>query len=104
MLLGPFPFVFFSFSRLLGFESALALGVKEVAIFGAASESFSKKNINCSIDESFSRFEEVTKLAQKHNIRIRGYVSCILGCPYEGTIDTAVVLKFSRRLLYLVCY
>lgn len=87
-----------------GYESAYELGVKEVAIFGAASESFSKKNINCSIDESFARFEEVTKVAIKQGVKVRGYVSCVIGCPYEGKIDPKVVLKVTKRLLDLGCY
>lgn len=87
-----------------GYESARELGVKEVAIFGAASESFSKKNINCSIDESFARFEEVTKVALKDGVKVRGYVSCVIGCPYEGKIDPKVVLKVTKRLLELGCY
>ncbi len=68
-----------------GLESAAALQVREVAVFGAASESFSQKNINCSIAESILRFQEVANVAiQQHHMRVRGYVSCVLGCPYEG--------------------
>jgi hydroxymethylglutaryl-CoA lyase len=61
--------------------------VKEVAVFGAASESFSQKNINCTIDESLARFKLVCDKALQHDIRVRGYVSCVLGCPYEGKIE-----------------
>jgi hydroxymethylglutaryl-CoA lyase len=60
--------------------------VKEVAVFGAASESFSKKNINCSIDESLERFKAVCDVALRNDIKVRGYVSCVLGCPYEGHV------------------
>lgn len=68
-----------------GLEGAAALQVQEVAAFGAASESFSQKNINCSIAESLQRFEEVCNVAIKqNNMKVRGYVSCVLGCPYEG--------------------
>eukprot|EP01035_Chromulina_nebulosa_P018604 gene18604-24333_t len=87
-----------------GFESALKSGVKEIAVFGAASESFSLRNINCSIDESISRFESVCQEAIKNNIRVRGYVSCVLGCPYEGKIDPQVVKRVTKRLLDLGCY
>jgi hydroxymethylglutaryl-CoA lyase len=72
--------------NLQGFEAALAAGATEVAVFGAASESFSRKNINCSIAESLVRFEPVMAAAQAAGVRVRGYVSCVLGCPYEGEI------------------
>jgi len=88
-----------------GFEMAASLGVQEVAVFGAASESFSKKNINCSIDESLVRFEEVCSAALAENIRVRGYVSCVLGCPYEGkTIKPEKVGYVTQRLLDMGCY
>ena len=64
----------------------MKLGVEEVAVFGAASESFSQKNINCSVEESLGRFKAVCDLAIQNNIKVRGYVSCVLGCPYEGEI------------------
>ena len=89
---------------MIGFETAMACGVKEVAIFGAASESFSKKNINCTIAESLERFEPVMQAAADNDVRVRGYVSCVLGCPYEGVIDPAVVADVSRRLLDMGCY
>src|SRR5436853_7718835 len=72
--------------NLKGFEAARAAGATEVAVFAAASEAFSKKNINCSIAESFERFRPVTEAAKAANIKVRGYVSCVLGCPYEGDI------------------
>nr|XP_030730891.1 hydroxymethylglutaryl-CoA lyase, mitochondrial isoform X5 [Globicephala melas] len=76
-----------------GFQAAVAAGAKEVAVFGAASELFSKKNINCSIDESVQRFDEILKAARAASIPVRGYVSCVLGCPYEGKISPAKVAE-----------
>jgi isopropylmalate/homocitrate/citramalate synthase len=87
-----------------GLEAAVASGVDEIAIFGAASESFSRKNINCSIDESFERFKPVVETALGHGMRVRGYVSCVLGCPYEGPVDPAVVTDVAERLMRLGCY
>ncbi len=78
-------------------------GAKEVAVFGAASESFSRKNINCSIEESIKRFKEVVIEAKKNGIRIRGYVSCVCGCPYEGPIAPSAVAKASRSFYTLKC-
>jgi hydroxymethylglutaryl-CoA lyase len=72
--------------NLKGFEAARAAGATEVAIFGAASESFSKKNINCSIAESLERFRPVAEAASAAKVKVRGYISCVLGCPYEGAI------------------
>ncbi|XP_021247399.1 3-hydroxymethyl-3-methylglutaryl-CoA lyase, cytoplasmic isoform X4 [Numida meleagris] len=79
--------------NLKGFHSAIAAGATEVSVFGAASESFSKMNINCSIEESIEKFEEVAKSARNMNIPVRGYVSCALGCPYEGDIIPAKVAE-----------
>ncbi len=90
--------------NLKGFERALAAGADEVAVFGAASEAFSQKNINCSIAESLARFEPVMAAAAAANIPVRGYVSCVLGCPYEGDIAPAAVLEVSARLLDMGCY
>ncbi|KAJ8321980.1 hypothetical protein KUTeg_000451 [Tegillarca granosa] len=73
--------------NLKGFKAAVEAGANEVAIFGAASESFSKKNINCDIDESLKRFEEVMIAANETKTPVRGYVSCVLGCPYEGQVN-----------------
>merc|ERR1712117_385083 len=70
-----------------GYKAALECGASEVAIFGAASESFSKKNINCSIEESLSRFGPVVEAAKSDGVKVRGYVSCVVGCPYEGKIQ-----------------
>jgi hydroxymethylglutaryl-CoA lyase len=90
--------------NLQGFERALAAGVDEVAVFGAASEAFSQKNINCSVAESLQRFEPVMAAAAAAGIPVRGYVSCVLGCPYEGEIAAAKVLDVSRALLDMGCY
>ena len=90
--------------NLRGFENALAAGVDEVAVFGAASESFSQKNINCSIAQSLERFLPVMEAAQKHNIPVRGYVSTVLGCPYEGHIAPEQVAKVAKDLADMGCY
>jgi len=90
--------------NLKGFESALAVGCKEVAVFTAASESFTRKNINCSIDESFEKFADVMAAAKANDIKVRGYVSCMVDCPYEGAIDPQQVVKVSQRLLDMGCY
>lgn len=87
-----------------GMEGALAAGVTEIAVFAAASETFSQKNINCSIAESLARFDPVIALAQKNDIKVRGYVSCVVGCPYEGAIDPAVVAEVSTALYDRGCY
>lgn len=87
-----------------GLEAALESGVDEIAVFGAASESFSCKNINCSIEESLVRFGEVSKAARSQGLRVRGYVSCVLGCPYEGAVAPALVAEISERLLKAGCY
>ena len=90
--------------NLQGFEAALAAGATEVAVFGAASESFSRKNINCSIAESLVRFEPVMAAAQAAGIRVRGYVSCVLGCPYEGEVDPQAVADVAATLYQMGCY
>ncbi len=87
-----------------GMQRALAVGVSEIAVFTAASESFNHKNINCSIDESFARFAPVFELAREHGIAVRGYVSCALGCPYEGAIGPAAVASVAARLHTAGCY
>lgn len=86
-----------------GYENARAAGVREIAVFAAATESFSQKNINCSIDDSLQRFEAVCRQALADNVRIRGYISCVLGCPYEGEVNPANVVRISRDLLQLGC-
>ncbi|MBL4823214.1 MAG: hydroxymethylglutaryl-CoA lyase [Colwellia sp.] len=87
-----------------GFEAALAVNADEVAIFGAASQSFSQKNINCSIEESLERFMPIMQAAKQANIKVRGYVSCVLGCPYEGDIDPEQVAKVAEKLFAMGCY
>ena len=87
-----------------GLEAALAAGAKEIAIFGAASESFSQKNINCSIEESLARFNPVCESALSQGVRVRGYISCVLGCPYEGSIEPVAVLKVAEKLMQMGCY
>ncbi|MCS6118781.1 hydroxymethylglutaryl-CoA lyase [Shewanella baltica] len=87
-----------------GFELALDAKASEVAIFGAASQSFSQRNINCSIEESIERFIPLMELAKAHNIPVRGYVSCVLGCPYEGEIAVSEVARVSEILYKMGCY
>jgi isopropylmalate/homocitrate/citramalate synthase len=90
--------------NLRGFESAVAAGAREVAVFAAASEAFSQKNINCSIDESLARFAPVFDAARASGIPVRGYVSCVLGCPYEGAVDAQLVADVAGRLFEAGCY
>ena len=87
-----------------GFEKALEAGATEVAVFGAASEAFSKKNINCSIVESVERFRLIIAAAQKSEIRVRGYISCVLGCPYQGVVPVADVVKLALQMSEMGCY
>ncbi|HEY5790416.1 MAG TPA: hydroxymethylglutaryl-CoA lyase, partial [Gammaproteobacteria bacterium] len=81
-----------------GLEAAVAAGAEEIAVFGAASESFSRKNINCSVAESLERFRPVCSEALRLGLQVRGYVSCVLGCPYEGEIEPAAVATVARAL------
>jgi isopropylmalate/homocitrate/citramalate synthase len=90
--------------NLRGFEAAVAAGATEVAVFAAASETFSQRNINCSIAESLERFAPVFDAARAVQIRVRGYVSCVLGCPYEGAVDAARVADVAGRLFEAGCY
>lgn len=90
--------------NLQGLEAAIGAGASEVAVFAAASESFSRRNINCSIDESLDRFAPVMERAAALGIRVRGYVSCVLGCPYEGEIAADAVAHVAKRLRDLGCY
>jgi hydroxymethylglutaryl-CoA lyase len=87
-----------------GMEGALAAKVTEIAVFTAASESFTQKNINCTIQESMDRFAPVIETAKAHGIKVRGYVSCALGCPYEGRIEPAKVADVAARLHAMGCY
>lgn len=84
-----------------GMHKALEVGVKEIAIFTAASELFNQRNINCSIDESIVRFNTVMDLAKKYRIKVRGYISCVLGCPYEGEVQPPKVAEVTQKLLDL---
>lgn len=90
--------------NLKGFEAARAAGATEVAIFGAASEAFSRKNINCSIVESLERFRPVAEAARKADVKVRGYVSCVLGCPYEGEVAPQRVADVAGALYEMGCY
>ena len=90
--------------NLKGFEAARAAGATEVAIFGAASETFSRKNINCSIAESLERFRPVAEAARKNDVKVRGYVSCVLGCPYEGDVAPQRVAEVAGELYDMGCY
>ncbi|ALG74827.1 hydroxymethylglutaryl-CoA lyase [Azospirillum thiophilum] len=90
--------------NLKGLEGALAARADEVAVFGAASESFSRKNINCSIAESLDRFAPVMERAKAEGVPVRGYVSCVLGCPYEGEISPGAVAEVAERLYAMGCY
>jgi len=87
-----------------GFEAAAIAGAKEIAVFSAASEVFSQRNINCSIGQSLERFAPVIEAAHLCNIRVRGYVSCVLGCPYQGDVSLEAVADVSHRLLEMGCY
>ena len=82
----------------------MAAGADEVAVFGAASETFSRKNINCSIAESLQRFQEVMRAAQQRGVPVRGYVSCVLGCPYEGAIAASAVADVAASLYEMGCH
>jgi hydroxymethylglutaryl-CoA lyase len=90
--------------NLKGFEAARAAGATEVAVFAAASEAFSKKNINCSIAESLERFKPVMDAARSSKVKVRGYVSCVLGCPYEGEIQPEKVAQVADALYQMGCY
>ncbi|MEJ2743112.1 MAG: hydroxymethylglutaryl-CoA lyase, partial [Gammaproteobacteria bacterium] len=87
-----------------GLDRALAAGVDEIAVFAAASETFSQKNINCSIAESLSRFAPMIKRASAARVPIRGYLSCVLGCPYEGDVEPERVAELSAELMEMGCY
>ncbi|KAK3136069.1 hypothetical protein QOZ80_5BG0427590 [Eleusine coracana subsp. coracana] len=89
--------------NLRGFESAVAAGAKEIAVFASASESFSKSNINCTIEESLVRYRDVTAAAKRHGLRIRGYVSCVIACPVEGAIQPSKVAYVAKELYNMGC-
>jgi len=90
--------------NLKGLELAHAVGVQEIALFAAATETFSQKNTNCSIAESIDRFDAVIERAQDFGIKVRGYVSCVLGCPYEGEVSADTVLMITQKLFDKGCY
>ncbi len=87
-----------------GYEVAKKIGVEEIALFSSTSDSFSKKNVNASVDETFKRMEEVAILAQRDNIKIRGYISTAFGCPYEGRIDLKKLMNVTERFMQLGVY
>ena len=90
--------------NLKGFEAACAAGAREVAVFGAASETFSRKNINCSIAQSLERFSPVVEAARANKMRVRGYISCAAGCPYEGEVKPQAVAALAEKLYKMGCY
>ena len=90
--------------NLKGFENAMDAQVDEIAVFAAASETFSQKNVNCSIEESLERFQDIFKQASEKKMPVRGYVSCIVECPYEGKVSPEKVLKVAAQLLDMGCY
>jgi hydroxymethylglutaryl-CoA lyase len=87
-----------------GFEAARAAGADEIAVFGAASETFSRKNINCGITESLERFAPVVEAAKAQGVRVRGYISCAVGCPYEGEVSPRAVADLAGKLFRMGCY
>ncbi|MEZ0392103.1 MAG: hydroxymethylglutaryl-CoA lyase [Pseudobdellovibrionaceae bacterium] len=87
-----------------GMRDALQSGVKEIAVFAASTESFSRANINCSIEESFQRFQPVLALAKKNKIKVRGYLSVCFGCPFEGKVSEKKVVELARKLYQMGCY
>ncbi|GAB2598212.1 hydroxymethylglutaryl-CoA lyase [Nitrincola alkalisediminis] len=90
--------------NLKGLEGAIAAKADEVAVFSAASEAFTQKNINCSIAESLERFIPVIETARQHGIRVRGYVSTVMGCPYQGEVSPSAVAKVAQQLIEMGCY
>ena len=90
--------------NLKGYEAAKAAGATEVAVFGAASEAFSRKNINCSIAESLERFQPVVEKALREKVKVRGYISCVVGCPYEGEVKPQKVAEVAGALFDMGCY
>ena len=87
-----------------GFERALEADAKEIAVFSAASETFTQKNTNCSIEESINRFRPVLEEAQKNNIQVRGYISCVLGCPYQGHVPVEDVINLAAKMIEMGCF
>ena len=87
-----------------GLQAAIDSGVSSIAVFTAASETFCQKNTNCSIKESLGRIEKICRIAKQHDIKVRGYISCVIGCPYEGNIKTDVVVNIAEQLHHAGCY
>ena len=87
-----------------GLIAALAVGVSEIAVFSSASETFSRRNTNCSIQQGLERFDEVCVAAQASGVRVRGYISCVLGCPYEGSVEPGRVADIASELMRMGCY
>ena len=87
-----------------GFEKALESDAKEIAVFSAASEAFTQKNTNCSIEESINRFRPVLEEAKKNNIPVRGYISCVLGCPYQGNVAVEDVVNLAAKMTEMGCF
>jgi hydroxymethylglutaryl-CoA lyase len=87
-----------------GFTDALAAGVKHITVFASATEAFSQANINCTIEQSFERFEPVIAAAKQHNMQVRGAASCVVGCPYEGDVDPKQAAQVAARLYRMGCY
>lgn len=90
--------------NITGFNNAFALGAKEVALFSTPSEKFSEKNINCSVAENLKRITAIAEAAKKNHVRVRGYISCALGCPYQGDIDPQLVADLAEQLIAMGCY
>ncbi|MDR6756414.1 hydroxymethylglutaryl-CoA lyase [Mycoplana sp. BE70] len=90
--------------NLIGLEAAIAAGAREIAVFASASETFSRKNLNCFIDESIERYMPVIETALDAGLAVRGYISCVLGCPYEGKVETGAVTRLASILHGLGCY
>lgn len=90
--------------NMYGYEKAVSLGVQEIALFSATSDSFTKKNVNATVDETFERMQEVAQAAKKDNVRIRGYISTAFACPYEGKMDVARLISVAERFLDLGVY
>lgn len=87
-----------------GLEKALAVGVKDIAVFSTPSEQFSQRNVNCSVEQNLQKIAEIMTLAKQHHVRVRGYVSCVLGCPYEGEMRPEAVANLADTLLQLGCF
>lgn len=90
--------------NVIGLKNAIAVGVKEIAVFTTTSETFSQRNTNCSVAESIQHIEDIMALAKQHDIKVRGYLSCVLGCPYEGKLPNEPIIRLAEKLLTMGCY